>query len=259
MGLAMAPMVAPTIGGLLQELYGWTAIFWFMAGLGVLCLGVVWAYIPETNLRPAAELSFRSMFRDFGRLLCVPDFLLFTASSALTTGIFFAFLGGAPYIAERLLGLSPSIYGLWFGILPIGYASGSFIAGRFTERLGVPRMILLGSLLALAAAIVLPSLALLGFAGPAALFVPMAVSGMANGMALPSAVSGAISVRPEIAGAAAGLSGAAQIGTGAIFSGLGGWALTGATTPMPLFAIMMLAAALAILTALAIWRRSRVF
>jgi DHA1 family bicyclomycin/chloramphenicol resistance-like MFS transporter len=258
MGLAMAPMVAPTIGGLFQELYGWTAIFWFMAGLGVLCLGVVWAYIPETNLRPATELSFRSMFRDFGRLLRVPDFLLFTASSALTTGIFFAFLGGAPYIAERLLGLSPSIYGLWFGILPIGYASGSFVAGRFTERLGVARMILMGSLLAFAAAIILPLLAVLGFAGPAALFVPMAFSGMANGMALPSAVSGAISVRPEIAGAAAGLSGAAQIGTGAIFSGLGGWALTGATTPMPLFAIIMLAAALAIMTALAIWRRSRV-
>jgi DHA1 family bicyclomycin/chloramphenicol resistance-like MFS transporter len=257
MGLAMAPMVAPTIGGLMQEFYGWTAIFWVMAALGVLCLAVVWAYIPETNLRPSAELSFRTMFRDFARLLRVPDFLLFTASSALTTGIFFAFLGGAPYIAERLLGLSPSVYGLWFGILPIGYASGSFIAARFSERMGVARMILLGSLLALASVLVLPSLTLLGFAGPAALFVPMAFSGMANGMALPSAVSGAISVRPDIAGAAAGLSGAAQIGTGAIFSGLGGWALTGATTPMPLFAIMMLAAVLAILTALAIWRRSR--
>jgi DHA1 family bicyclomycin/chloramphenicol resistance-like MFS transporter len=257
MGFAMAPMVAPSIGGVFQEAFGWTAIFWLMAGLGAACLAITWAYIPETNLRPTSELSFRSMFASFGLLLRDSDFLLFTACSSLSTGVFFAFLGGAPYIAERILGLSPSVYGLWFAVIAIGYAAGNFLAGRYTERFGVARMILTGCSLALIAASLPCFLFLTGYAGPAALFLPMAVTGIANGIAMPSAISGAISVRPEIAGAASGLSGATQIGAGAVLSAVGGAALAGKASPFPIFVLMMVAAFLATLAAIAIYRRNR--
>jgi len=257
MGLAMAPMVAPTIGGLLQEWTGWTSIFWLMAALGLLCLTVTWALIPETNLRPSSTLSFGTLFADFGKLVRRLDFLLFTASSSLTTGVFFTFLGGAPYVAERLLGLRPSVYGFWFALLPLGYALGSFLAGHLTERVGVARMILAGSALALLAVLAMLALIGAGYSGPAALFVPMAVAGIANGIALPSAISGAISVRPEIAGSASGLSGAAQLGTGAVLSIVGSALLAGSTTALPMLLVMAAAAALALLAAVMIWRRER--
>jgi DHA1 family bicyclomycin/chloramphenicol resistance-like MFS transporter len=255
MGLAVAPMVAPAIGGVLQELFDWTAIFWFMAALGAACLTVTFRFIPETNLRRTAEISFGSMFSDFARLARDYDFLLFTASSSLTTGVFFAFLGGAPYVAERILGLAPSVYGIWFGIIAVGYATGNFLSGRYTERFGVARMILTGSTLAVIAASLPAVLFVFGFAGPAALFFPMALTGVANGLTLPSAVSGAVSVRPDIAGAASGLSGAAQIGMGALLSAIGGMLLAGGSSPMPMFVLMIVAAGLALVVALAIARR----
>jgi DHA1 family bicyclomycin/chloramphenicol resistance-like MFS transporter len=257
MGLAIAPMVAPSIGGILQETFDWTAIFWFMAGFGAACLGVTWAFIPETNTHPTAELSFRSLFADFSQLLRMRDFLLFTASSSLSSGVFFSFLGGAPFVAERLLGLTPSVYGIWFAVIAVGYSFGSFLAGRFTERIGVARMILIGSTLSVASAAFPAVLFMIGLAGPAALFLPMGITGFANGIALPSAVSGAISVRPEIAGAASGLSGAAQIGTGAVLSAVGGMALAGGTSAMPLFTLMIAASVLALLVAVAIYRRNQ--
>jgi DHA1 family bicyclomycin/chloramphenicol resistance-like MFS transporter len=257
MGLAMAPMVAPSIGGVLQELYGWTAIFWFMAVLGAACLAVTWRWIPETNLRPTPRLSFGSMFRDYGTLLRNPDFLLFTASCSLTSGVFFTFLGGAPFVAERILSLSPSVYGLWFGLVAIGYATGNFIAGRFTERFGVARMIIGGGTLAVFAAALPAFLFSAGWAGPGALFGPMVLTTISNGMALPSAISGAVSVRPEIAGAASGLSGAAQIGTGAVLSAATGAALAGGTSAMPMFAIMAATSTLALAVAVAIFVRNR--
>jgi len=257
MGLAMAPMVAPLIGGILQELFGWTAIFWLMAGLGVACLAVAWAFVPETNLRPTPRLSFGTLFADFRQLFRSRDFVLFTASCSLTTGVFFAFLGGAPYVSERILGLSPAVYGLWFGAIPIGYATGNFLAGRFTERFGVARMILAGSAIAVAAASLPAALFLAGLIGPAEFFLPMVLVGIANGLALPSAISGAISVKPEIAGAAAGLSGALQIGTGAALSAIAGAALTGGRSAMPIFAIMIGAALVALLVAVSIYGRNR--
>lgn len=255
MGLAVAPMVAPSIGGLLQERFDWTAIFWFMAGFGAACLVVTWTHVPETNFHRTSHLSFGSMFRDFRVLVGDLDFLLFTAASSLSTGVFFAFLGGAPYVSERMLHLSPGVYGLWFAVAPIGYAVGNFISGRFTERFGVARMVLGGSLVGLVAAALPGLLFLSGLASPASLFMPMMLLGLANGLTLPSAISGAISVRPEIAGAASGLSGSAQIGTGAVLSAITGAALsTGSTSPM--FVLMAATGAAAVVVALGIARRN---
>jgi DHA1 family bicyclomycin/chloramphenicol resistance-like MFS transporter len=257
MGLAVAPMVAPMIGGLLQEFFDWTAVFAFTALFGAVCVAVTWGYVPETNLQPTPRLSFASMFNDFGKLVRDTDFLLFTASSGLGTGVFFAFLGGAPYVSEHILGLTPGVYGMWFGVAPIGYVCGNYLAGRFTERFGIARMILAGSSIALIAAALLPLLFYLGFVGAWELFLPMVLVGVANGLSLPSAISGAISVRPEIAGAASGLSGAAQMGTGAVLSAAAGAVLTGGSSAMPMFALMFVAALLAVLVALAIYPRNR--
>lgn len=257
MGYAVAPMVAPVIGGLLQESFGWTAIFLFTAMLGAGCVAVTWAYVPETNHNPAPRLSFASTFRDFGQLLRNWDFLLFTANCGLSSGVFFAFLGGAPYIADHILGLTPGVYGIWFGTTPIGYVAGNYIAGRFTERFGVARMILAGSAIALISTALSPILFYFGFDGAAVLFLPMVLVGVANGLLLPSAISGAISVRPDIAGAASGLCGAAQIGLGAVFATAAAALLTGERSAAPMFVLMVGAALLAFLFALAIYPRNR--
>jgi DHA1 family bicyclomycin/chloramphenicol resistance-like MFS transporter len=257
MGLAISPMVAPVIGGLLQQALGWTSIFWFMGLLGIGCVSITLLYVPETNLHRTPRISFASMLSDFGQLVRSVDFLLFTASSGLTTGVFFAFLGGAPYVAEGILGLSPAVYGIWFGTAPLGYVCGNFISARFTERLGVARMILAGSVLALVAASLAPAMFYAGFVGAPELFLPMTLLGVANGLALPSSISGAVSVRPEIAGAAAGLSGAAQIGIGAVLSTATAALLTDGASAMPMFALMAAAAASALIVALAIYPRNR--
>jgi len=253
----VAPMLAPSIGGQLQEYFDWRAIFWFMAVLGLGCLAVTWRYVPETNWHRTSSLSFGTMFVDFGKLLRSSEFLLFTASSSLATGVFFAFLGGAPFVSERMLHLSPGVYGIWFAVAPVGYAAGNFIAGRFTEHLGVARMILAGSFLAFIAASLPGLFFVLGQLGAATLFLPMMLIGLANGIALPSAISGAISVHPEIAGAASGLSGAAQIGTGAVLSAIAGAALGSGASPVPMFALMAAAALLGVVVAVWIYVRNR--
>jgi DHA1 family bicyclomycin/chloramphenicol resistance-like MFS transporter len=257
MGFAIAPMVAPSIGGVLQSAFGWTSIFWFTALLGVGCLWVTWAHVPETNLNRTERISFNSMFSDFGKLLRNVDFLLFSANSSLTTGVFFAFLGGTPYVAERILELSPALYGLWFGVAPVGYVLGNYIAGRFTERVGVARMILVGTVIALVAAALPPTLFAYVEPGPAELFLPMMLLGFGNGLSMPSAISGAVSVRPEIAGAASGLSGAMQIGMGAVLSAAAGAVITGGSSAAPMFALMLGAAVLAVLVAVAIYPRNK--
>lgn len=257
MGLSVAPMLAPSLGGVLQDAFDWRAVFLFLAGLGALSLLISWTLIAETNRHCSDRISFGTLAHGFSQLLRMPEFLLFSGALSLSSGTFFAFVGGAPYVSVQLLGLSPTVYGLWFGAVAVGYLGGSFASAKVTERLGVPRMVLVGSILAISFAAIWPALFLSGFGGASALFLPMAMIAAANGFIHPSAIAGAISVRPEMAGAASGLSGAAQIGAGAAFSAASGAVLAGQTTPYPMLILMLATACCGLLVAIAIVRRHR--
>ena len=79
-----------------------------------------------------------------------PRFWGYTATAAFTSGAFFAFLGGGPFVATEMLGLTPSEYGFYFGIIAVGYMLGNFLSGRFSQRFGINRMMLTGNVMATA-------------------------------------------------------------------------------------------------------------
>ena len=61
---------------------------------------------------------------------------------------------------------------------------------------------------------------------PATLFLPLMLNGVGNGMTIPGGTAAALSVRPDLAGTAAGLVGATQLGIGAAASILVGHFVT---------------------------------
>ncbi len=220
MGMAVAPMVAPAIGGILDDTFGWRASFWLLLAAGAVALAAVIFDLPETNRTRGRPV--REQFAAYGSLLNSAPFWLFALSSSLASAVFFAFLGGAPALSSNQLALSSTQYGFWFTLCALGYMIGNFLSGRFSERAGVARMIFWGALLTLVGSAA-PVVALwTGTFGAVALFVPMLLVGIGNGLTLPNATAGAVSIRPDAAGAAAGLAGAIQIGLGAIASVLGG-------------------------------------
>ncbi len=238
MGMAVAPMIGPMIGGALDEAFGWRAPIALMlvAGLGVTWL--TWRDLGETNLAPSGGLG--AQFRDYPALVASRRFWGYALSAAFASGAFFAFLGGAPYVASVVLGLSPAETGFWFGSIALGYAAGNFVSGRFGARLGVNRLMLLGTMIASAA--LAASLALFHFGAlhPAALFGPICVMGFGNGLTMPGATVGTMSVRPQLAGSASGLGAALMIGGGAALATLAGALLGPDTGPFPLLWVMTL-------------------
>ena len=63
MAMAVAPMLGPMFGGVLDELFGWRATFAVFTGLGVLVLALCWIDLGETNLTPSE--TFLKQFRDY--------------------------------------------------------------------------------------------------------------------------------------------------------------------------------------------------
>ena len=150
--------------------------------------------------------------------------------------MFFAFISGAPYFMMNVLGRSATEYGLWFILVSAAFMAGNLVAGRFSARIGLDRMVLTGSILGVAGASVACALLLAGFWMPLALFGPIMAVGLGNGFAVPNAQAGAVSVQPLLAGTASGIAGFAQMFVAALVSQAVGMLQDG--TPYPMAAFM---------------------
>ncbi|MEM9642750.1 MAG: multidrug effflux MFS transporter [Pseudomonadota bacterium] len=255
MGMALVPMVGPIIGGQLDELYGWHSSLILTAVFGGMVLLVVWRDMGETNTHKSA--SFGAQFRAYPELVTSRRFWGYAMGAAFASGAFFAFLGGGPYVASVVLNMDPGELGLYFGLIALGYMLGNFFSGRFAERTGVNEMMLLGGIVSSVGLLCGCLLFAIGYATPLTLFGAIGIVGIGNGLTLPSANAGMVSVRPHLAGSASGLGGALMIGGGAALSAITGALLGPETGAWPLLLMMLLSSVLCTATAMYVIRRAR--
>ena len=255
MGMSIVPMIGPAIGGYLEQHFGWQANFWLLFGAGVVVFALVWADLGETA--HPSEFTLAQQFREVPQLLKSPRFWGYSLSVTLSSGAFFAYVGGAPFVAENLFHLDPQEMGIFFATPGLGYFFGNYISGRYSMRVGMNRMVLWGLIISLVSIFLLLILSLADAQTPYTFFAMMVPLGIGNGLTIPNGVSGQLSVRPQLAGTASGLGGAMMLGGGAGLSAFSGWILEGGHSDTPLVLIMTLSLALGVVAILLVMRRDR--
>ncbi|MEP0519213.1 MAG: multidrug effflux MFS transporter [Hyphomicrobiales bacterium] len=255
MGMAVAPMIGPAIAGYLDRYLGWQSSFYLLACFGFIVLITSYRKVTETNVTPTDSIDVSNVYRSYRTLMSIRLFWLYTGVAGFASGMFFSFLGGAPFVSEKVLGLTPDRYGLFFILVALGYSTGNFLSGRYAARLGVFKMIMLGNLLGLVSVAAMIGWFLVGDAMPLKLFGPMFFLSIANGLVLPSSMAGTVSVRPELAGSAAGLSGSFQMLFGATLSYFVGIILPMSVIPTawPLIIAMTVSLILAFMVGSYLW------
>jgi DHA1 family bicyclomycin/chloramphenicol resistance-like MFS transporter len=237
--MVVVPTLGPLIGGLLDTAFGWEAIFLFTAVTSLIVFAWAAVTLPETRGLNAPEGAGAGFFRELAGLAVSGKFLGYVLAGAFGSSTFFAFLGGGPHVVVTLMGRSPAEYGVWFAISSVGYMAGNFGASRLSMRFGVDVLIWWG--IAAEAVGVIAAIALAAFAhefGPAIVFMPQMIISFGNGLLLPGAIAGAVSVRPQAAGTAAGITGCAQMALGAAATQYAGTLVADATSALPM-ALMM--------------------
>jgi DHA1 family bicyclomycin/chloramphenicol resistance-like MFS transporter len=243
MAMVVAPMLAPTIGAVLLDVASWRAIFLVVTGVGVALIWPIVVTLAET--RPPEARRIGGPLSGAGALLRSGAFLSYALQSTFGISIFFSFIAGAPYFMMDVLGRSATEYGLWFILVSAAFMAGNLVAGRFSARIGLDRMVLAGSVLGVAGAGVAVTLLLAGYWMPLALFGPIMAVGLGNGFAVPNAQAGAVSVQPLLAGTASGIAGFVQMFVAALVSQAVGMLQDG--TPYPMAAFMAGCAVLSLL------------
>ena len=118
MGMAVVPMISPAIGGILDEFFGWHAIFWAFLLIGAALFALVWRDLGETA-KPSG-LTLSEQFREYPELLKSKRFWGYCLASAFSSGAFFAYLGGGPFVGSDVFGMSPKWVGIFFGAPAVG-------------------------------------------------------------------------------------------------------------------------------------------
>jgi MFS transporter, DHA1 family, multidrug resistance protein len=245
MAMVVAPMLAPSIGALLLDLFEWHAIFIALTGVGLLLTWRAQQRLAETRAGGSGGAGWSDLLSGTRALLRSRAFIAYVLQSTFAIAVFFAFVAGAPYYMIDILHRPATEYGLWFIIVSLGFMAGNFVTARLGRRIGLDRMVLIGSCLVVLGTV--SSIALLiGWSwAPIALFGPMMLATFGNGLAIPNAQAGAISVDPLLAGTASGLSGFTQMLVAAVVSQAVGMLQNG--TPYPMLGFMVACAAISLL------------
>ncbi len=237
MAMALAPMLGPMVGGFVDEAFGWRANFALFAVLGALLWLIVWCDLGETNTDPSPTIL--AQFQSYPELFGSRRFWGYAITSVFSIGAFYTFIAGAPKVASTWLDLNASELGIGVGIITAGFMAGSFVSGRFGPRFELTTMMMAGRL---SGALGL-TVGLVFFAfGEVTIFTLFGCAilvGFGNGLTIPNANAGVISVRPNLAGSAAGMSGALTVANGALVTSLIAALLTPANGPFVLFGMML--------------------
>lgn len=257
MGMALVPMIGPIIGGALEQAMGWQASFGFLSLAGIAVLALAFFDLGETV--QDGGLGFREQLRGYPALFASPRFWGYALCAAFASGAFFAFLGGAPFVAETVFGLSPLWSGFALGAPALGYAFGNFLSGRYSVSQGINKMALIGTIVTLIGMGASLLLSMIGVSNAAIFFGLCTLLGLGNGMTMPNATSGLLSVRPRLAGTASGLGGAIMVGGGAALAQFSSSKLSIESGTLPLQWIMFSVSGLAMASLLfVIWREKAI-
>ncbi|OFX13017.1 MAG: Bcr/CflA family drug resistance efflux transporter [Alphaproteobacteria bacterium RIFOXYD12_FULL_60_8] len=232
--MALAPLMAPFLGGALHAAFGWQANFLVLVGFGLFVLVVAGVTLKESNAEPdVLALNPRRMVGNYFFLLKDRTFRGYALAAASSFGGLFAFISGSSFTLIDVLGLRPETFGFGFGVAVGGYILGAFGGGRLSHRLNVKTKVRLGVMIGLIAGCLGAGLAWSGVEGLAAVLGPICLYFVGSGLVMPNSMAGAVGPFPQMAGAASALIGFMQLSVGAVAGAAVGLLFDGTTRPMP--------------------------
>lgn len=216
----IAPIVAPTLGGLIATWQGWRAVFFWLAAAGALLVIILFFSLEESlPTRNRHALRPRHLVTNYWRVLSHRTCLLYLLIGGFSFGALFAYVSGSAFVFIDVFGVDPRIYGALFAVNAFAIAVGAFIGGRLSTRgVSTNRLIMAGLLISFCATSALFGGAIMGWLNAFSIMPLLILNTFSMGLVTPNAVHGAMEPMPRIAGVASSAFGSIRMLGGAISS-----------------------------------------
>ncbi len=230
---SLAALVSPFIGGQILLWADWRGIFWLLAAFGIFVLLLAFFRLPETHPPERRHpTSLSKILRDYVTVLCDRNALGYMLCGAFSFAGMFAQISGSPFVYIEVFGVAPEYFGFLFAVNIIGVMAGSYVNSRLVTRLGIRRMLVFGTTMALCGGLLLALLTTINYGGLIGIVGAIVIYMIPHNITNANATAGALEKFPHIAGTASALIGAIRFGTGAAVGALVGILHDGTAIPM---------------------------
>ncbi len=255
--IGVAPLFAPTLGGLIAGAAGWRAVFAVLALFGLVLWVAVWRWLPET-LPPArrATAGPREAVRGYRSLIGDRQFLALAVIPGLGMGALISYVLGSPFVLQEGYGLTAQQFALVFAVNGMALVIGAQVNAALLRRIAPSRILRVALSLAVAVALLLLGFAVTGAAGVLGILAPLWFMLFLLGFVMGNASAIALSRRGDRAGTAAAVIGATQAGVAGLVSSMVG-VLGGGAVAMATVIVLSLTTALLVLLGATLANRRR--
>jgi MFS transporter, DHA1 family, multidrug resistance protein len=231
--MALAPVVAPLLGGVMQTAFGWRSIFFLLTGAGILLALIVWRLLPETlSARAEHPVSPSAMLASYRVVARSRSYLGYLSLGSVSFAGLFAWISAASFVMQNLYSLTPFAFGFYFAIGSVGYLTGTSASAKLVTRVGLDVTLGIGSAITAAGGLAVAAELAFGFDSALGIVLAVAVFLAGFGMVLPQSIAGAMQPFPERAGAASSLFGFVQQSGAAMSGAVVGWLLGNTAWPL---------------------------
>ena len=253
----IAPIVAPTLGGLIATWQGWRAVFFWLAVAGAFLIVVLLFTLEESMPVPNRHaLRPRDLVTNYWQVLSHRTCLLYLLIGGTSFGALFAYVSGSAFVFIDVFRVDPRIYGALFAVNAFAIAIGAFVSGRLSTRgVSANRLIIVGLVISCGATAALSGGAIFGGLNAFSIMPLLILNTFSMGLVTPNAVHGTLEPMPRIAGVAASAFGSIRMLGGAISSEIVAMWYHG--TPVAMAATMALFSSCALVVGILLFRPTR--
>lgn len=209
--VALGPIIAPAIGGVLGAVYGWQGVMLFLAGMALLVLINTIFNVPETlPVSDRNQFALKPILTTYISILKNKAFLLHLFALSAVFFFLFAYIGGSAFVYQHQYGLSTEQFGMVFGLTSLSLIAGASSAAYWVKRIKVSSLALVGAILMCAGGLMclVSELLFFGLTG-IVLSIGMALFGL--GILEATIMSMAMETQDKALGSTAALMGAAPM------------------------------------------------
>ena len=229
----LGPLVSPIVGGYLLVLSGWRSIFWLLTCMGtVFFLMVLLVFRESLPGENRQQLNLFTTFRAYAEVTLHRNSFGYIACGGLGAGVFFAYLGNAPFVFIEYFGVKPENFGYLYGIVVAGLMSAAILNSRLVIHYGLNKMIDHGNLIRSIGIILLLLVSWFRIGGIPAMLIALIITVSPTIIINVNAAVGLLHLFPRLTGTASAVSGAAIFATGAVSGSIVGFLHDGTIMPM---------------------------
>ena len=218
MSIALAPAIAPILGGYIHVLYGWEYNFYLTAGVGVLTAILIYLLLPESTTPDPLALKLNSILHNYLSVASNKIFMVYGALSGVALGLIYAFVTGAPFILISYFGIEIQHFGYYQAVIVVAFFLGSLLATRLVDYWQSLHVLNLGLIVMVIGSLLVVGFVFIGGLSPNTLVFGYLFIAFGIGPIFAIAPSKAMSAVDKSAGSAASVFGCLEIGLSGVIA-----------------------------------------